>query len=150
MVEAYPADDSPVPDDEPVYTLSAQQNRWKISQEDGGYKDHAVYYFTDAAERAKYRMFYNTDADVTVYGLQEGESLALKVEQSGKVTATLITTDGNGAMYSPTCTTVLNPTMPPQYVELSANAVLMFKDNAKKQFDGRFISVALEDIVNPE
>ena len=153
VVDAYPVsfeDDSPALDGEQVYSITAQQNRWKISQEDGGYQDHAVNYFTDVTGRAKYRMFYNGDAEVTVYGLQEGESLALKVEQSGKVTATLTTTDGNGAMYSPTCTTVLNPTMSPQEVMLSANAVLMFKDNAKKKFVGRFVSVTLEDIENPE
>lgn len=114
--------------------IEAIQNLWAKA-----YKDVGARHFTD--NKKKYRTYEGVTAAsdvITAQGLDEGQSLTLKIETSGKVTATLIT---EGIAYKPTASTTLLPSSSPTEETLVGKAFIVFPPNTAKKFDGKLIAI---------
>ena len=113
--------------------FSAQQDLWK-----GPYKDDGAKFFKTG--KNKYRVFEEVEAE----GLEDGQTLTLKVESSGKVTATL-----KGGAYVPTASATLVPLTVPGSPAMDAEATFVFLPNAAKKFAGQAAKATLRGIEDP-
>ena len=115
--------------------LSARQDLWK-----GAYKEDGAKLFKTG--KSTFRVF--EDVDVEAEGLEEGQSLALKVEPSGKVTATL-----KGGAYVPIASATLVPLTRAGLPMMDAEATFVFLPKAAKNFSGQAVKATIKGIEDP-